>query len=121
MNHEIYAIRTSRWDRERFKALLGSSDRLPVAHGQQLDTPHVSLSFAIPKFGKSSRRYDQRSERFMIAIESEAFTEIARAMMKADPQEAIRAFGKALQDVEIAAGDELSPNFGDGRDQAAAA
>jgi len=37
----------------------------------------------------------------LIAIEPEAFTDMAHAMMKADAQEAIRAFGKAVQEVEI--------------------
>jgi hypothetical protein len=102
MDQNIYAIRTSRDDHVRYEAHLGSGSQLPVEYGYQQDTPHVFLAFAIPKFGKWSNPINQRSERFLIAIEREAFTDMAHAMMKADPQEAIRAFGKALQDVQIA-------------------
>jgi hypothetical protein len=108
MDHNIYAIRTSRPDHVRYKAHLGSGSRLPVEDGYQLDTPHVSLTFAIPKFGKFSSPLDQKSERFLMAIEPVAFTDMAHAMMKADPQEAIRAFGKAMQDFEITMPDEKS-------------
>ncbi len=101
MDHNIYAIRTSRDDHVRYKAHLGSGHELPVEYGYQLDTPHVSLAFAIPKFGNFSNPTDQKSERFLIAIEPEAFTDMAYAMMKAAPQEAIRAFGKAMQNVQI--------------------
>ena len=64
-------------------------------------TPHVRLQFNIPKFGNTSNPLHQKSERFLIAIEPAAFTEVAHAMVKADPQAAIRAFGAAMQTVDI--------------------
>ena len=101
MGQDIYAIRTSNEKHERFKVGLGGSRDLPVPYAWRDNSPHVSLEFGIEIF-------DQRFERFLIAIEPEAFTDIVNAMMKADPQEAIRAYGKALQDVQISMPDRAS-------------
>jgi hypothetical protein len=101
MGQDIYAIRTSHEKHERFEVRLGSSRDLPVPYAWRDNSPHVSLEFKVEKF-------EQRFEQFLIAIEPEAFTDIVNAMMKADPQEAIRAFGKALQDVQISMPDRAS-------------
>ena len=67
------------------------------------NAPHVWLRFSIPKFGGAEYYGTKMSERFFIPIEPEAFADLAREMIKADPQAAIRAFGKAMQEIEISA------------------
>ncbi len=67
---------------------------------QQLDTPHVGLQFSRPIFG------GEKTEGLKIVIEPGAFADLAREMMKADPQQAIRAFGNALQDFQIEKSDQ---------------
>jgi hypothetical protein len=100
----ICAIRTSRDDHMRFEAHLSNGHELPVEYGYQRNTPHVSITFAIPKFHKrwtSLGRLQQPSERWLIAVEPDAFADLAHSMMRADPQAAIRAFGNAMQEIEI--------------------
>jgi hypothetical protein len=65
----------------------------------------VSLRFSIPKFDKrwTAIGLQQPSERWLITVEPDAFADVAQAMMKVDPCAAIRAFGKAMQEVEISA------------------
>jgi hypothetical protein len=96
MGQEIYAIRTSgNGPHARYEAHLCSGR-------QWHDSPvRVYLEFEIPKFERMANPIDQKFERFEIPIEPKAFIDMACAMMKADPQEAIRAFGKALQNVQI--------------------
>ena len=43
----------------------------------------------------------QRSSLFSTGISPQHFEEVARMMMEADPQAAIRAFGAAMQTAEI--------------------
>ncbi len=43
----------------------------------------------------------QRRNTFSAPIDPKQFEELARLMVEADPQAAIRAFGAAMQDVEI--------------------
>jgi hypothetical protein len=44
---------------------------------------------------------DQNVVRSALELAPEQFEELARLMVEADPQAAIRAFGAAMQDVEI--------------------
>src|SRR5262245_4579952 len=65
------------------------------------DKPRVGLGISIPKFGDV-----RREENYLILIGAEGFPDLAQRMMKADPQVAIRAFGKAMQDVEFPTSDK---------------
>ena len=42
-----------------------------------------------------------RGNRYSVSIGPKNFKDLARAMMKADAQEAIKAFGAAMQEVDI--------------------
>jgi hypothetical protein len=61
--------------------------------------PGLTLAFSLPQGGKKQTRYE-------IPILDRDFGELADIMMKADPQAAIRAFGKAMQNVQIPISDE---------------
>jgi hypothetical protein len=102
----IRAIRVSGGNQEYEVHLDSRRGAIPHPDGYSRENvPHVSLRFSIQKFGSKPGRYDaqHRSERFFIPIEPAAFPDVAHAMMMADPQAAIRAFGKAMQEVQISA------------------
>jgi hypothetical protein len=69
---------------------------MPPGDWSYTGSPDVGIGFSIPKFGDDDRR-----ERFRIIITPAAFAAVAQEMMKVDPEEAIKAFGKAMQDVKI--------------------
>ena len=98
----IVAIRVSGRNQE-YDVSLGHGDGgIPSGkYGYRPDAPHVSLRFSIPKFGGAIYYGAQMSERFFIPIESEAFASLALEMMQADPAAAIKAFGAAMQTVEV--------------------
>jgi hypothetical protein len=60
----------------------------------------VSLGFSLPRYGG-----EERAEGLQVIIEPAAFADLAREMTKADPQEAIRAFGNALVDMHMQSAD----------------
>jgi hypothetical protein len=111
---EVYAVRVSNYKHDRYTVRLEHGQNIPAPgeypgiHTEHPNSPHLSLQFSIPRFGTGRLRgvagriwSDDKSERFRIIVEPEAFANLAREMMKADPLEAIRAFGKAMQDVQI--------------------
>jgi hypothetical protein len=105
---DLYAIRVSSEEHQRYKVGVGNGRQIPDdPYTYRQNAPHVSLGFAINKFGVETGiyRWRQRSERFLIPIEPEAFADLAHAMMKADPQAAIRAFGEAMREFEISSPD----------------
>lgn len=96
---DISAFRMSGQFYKQYKVRLGHGrSGIPFdTFSHRTNCPHVSLRFSIPKFGGKVDKF----ERFFIPIESEAFADLAQEMMGADPQEAIRAFAKAMQEVQI--------------------
>jgi hypothetical protein len=107
---DIYAVRTSGDPNRRspkYEVGLGCSrtDRPVHSDGMVVylggHSPYMSLVLAFPtSFGH------QQPETYMTIITPEAFERLAAFMVKADPQAAIRAFGKAMQKVQLPTPDE---------------
>jgi hypothetical protein len=96
----IFATKTS-GHHKQFKVSLAAHDQVPnegfvfvnTPNGsvvRQQRIPHVGISLPVPKFGEDS----ERTEGFRIIILPAAFADVAREMLKADPQEAIRDLAK---------------------------
>jgi hypothetical protein len=84
------------------KVWVAYGDQIPIGKGDggygvwyEPNAPHMALGFAVPIFDGDKTRD------FRVIVKPEGFAVLAREMMKTDPQQAIKAFGKAMQDVPI--------------------
>jgi AAA+ superfamily predicted ATPase len=103
----IFAVRTSLSQSlnyskiNEYKVTLSTFKWVPMPDGYSTrqNSPNVRLSFSKPLFGtKAGDNWQHsKSEEYSIIIEPEAFADLASEMMKADPQQAIKAFGAAMQ------------------------
>ena len=96
----IYAYRND----QKFRVRLNHGQSVPVgdgSHAHRENSPHVSMHFSVSLFGGQIVSGKRSQTTFMIALEANAFAEVTQEMMNADPQAAIRAFGKAMQYVQI--------------------
>jgi hypothetical protein len=67
----------------------------------QMRVWHHDHSYGYLEIGFSTNPDGRRRSTFSAGIGPNKFEELARLMVEADPQAAIRAFGAAMQDVEI--------------------
>jgi hypothetical protein len=80
----------------QYNVHLTNGDEIPRGGRRAtINSPHVALDFSIPTFG------GEKKQEFSAVIKPKAFADLALEMMKVDPQEAIKAFGKAMQEIKI--------------------